>query len=145
LANSPGVANVKLNERKASPLAPTPNKVQKASGATKSPRLKLPPPSSFLKDKQIASVLAGQSGLLLPQRQQPLSLPQQSQQQPLGVPALGQSVTQSVLGDNTPTGGEDGKRLPGLSSFSVQDIPYEKVTWGEDVRAIQVLDKGFSL
>lgn len=85
--------------------------------------------------------LAGQSGLLLQQRQQPLSLPQQ----PHGVPPLGQSVTKSVLGDNTPTGGEDGKRLPGLSSFSVQDIPYEKVTWGEDVRAIQVLDKGFSL
>ncbi|KAF5096172.1 hypothetical protein D0Z00_002867 [Geotrichum galactomycetum] len=144
LANSPVVTTVKLHERKASPLAPAPSKVQKGTGIPKSPRLKLPPPSSFLKEKQIAGAL-GQSGLLLQQRQQPLSLPQQSQQPPLGVPALGQSVTQSVLGDNAPTGGEDGKRLPGLSSFSVQDIPYEKVTWGEDVRAIQVLDKGFSL
>ena len=141
LTNSPSIASVKLNERKASPLAPAPSMVQKSSGVSKSPRLKLPPPSSFLKDKQIAGALAGQSGLLLQQRQQPLSLPQQ----PHGVPPLGQSVTKSVLGDNTPTGGEDGKRLPGLSSFSVQDIPYEKVTWGEDVRAIQVLDKGFSL
>lgn len=135
ITNSP-VTNVKLNTRKASPLVPMPNKVQKVPTIAKSPRLKLPPPSSFLKDNQIASTLAGQPGLLLQQNQQ---------RQNSGVVAPGQSITQSVLNNNAPTGGEDGKRLPGLSSFSVQDIPYEKVTWGEDVRAIQVLDKGFSL
>lgn len=34
--------------------------------------------------------------------------------------------------------------LPSVASLlKAHDIPYEKVQWGEDTRAIQALDKGF--
>lgn len=37
-----------------------------------------------------------------------------------------------------------GMELPSVQSLlKAQDIPYEKVQWGEDTRAIQALDKGF--
>lgn len=55
--------------------------------------------------------------------------------------------TPSLFSDNKlppPTiNGNGGILLPSLSSLNVQEAPVEKGVWREDVRAIQVLDKGF--
>lgn len=71
---------------------------------------------------------------------------------PLPAPGLNKLPPPSSFFENPvdkALAGEKGKTrgvtLPGLPSFNVQDIPYEKVTWGEDARAIGVLDRGFIL
>ena len=43
----------------------------------------------------------------------------------------------------SPSGGMDGGSSPGRSGLEVQDIPSEKLGFGEDVRALRVLDRAF--
>ena len=75
------------------------------------------------------------------QFQSPLPIPQQQAPPPPPPPPL---PTQSSISLPTPNGFkiQHAQSYPPMP-LKVQDIPYEKVGWAEDARAIQVLDRRF--